>query len=675
MNLSLPHWTEPSLYRRRLTFGMSSKLSPTDSFYRGCASLIDRYLEARKPPIEDVERDLPVISVVTPVLNGESTIVETVESVLSQGYPRLEYTIVDGGSTDRTLECIAPFRSRFNRIISEPDSGMYHALKKGFGVASGDVFAYLNADDLYLPGALMRVGKHFRDNPRWRIIYFEDVVESDGWWFANRAQPHVNHRKLWNGHILYQDGVFFSREAFESVGGFNAELKLAGDWDLWTRFSEKYPLERCEGHASCFRIRSGQLSSDRASYDIELAESRERLKSKGAGRGFFGRALREVRAKVLNAMGFVRGRSQFYPIPVHQLPRSTGDPPPRFSDSPICPITGERPGRFLFSSQDTRFGDKGVHHWYLCEKSATAVCYPPLSRECLDGLYARNYSVSPASPPSSRNPEGLYADFRGESLVSRFVLEVPLPSVVSRGIHSKRGESVWNDFTADELLEMSNRVASADDREIALLDVGCFEGGLLEELRKRTHWTLVGSDPNVSAAAVAREKGFEIWEGHAEDMAALLPLSRKFDLLFLGQTIEHLNEPLVALRRLAGLLREEGRLIMSTPNLNSKQLEIFGPTWAHWHPPYHRHIFSLRALKQLGEEADLKLEKWGSYSHPYWSAMSLQLNQRGVDGFVPHGIPVPAEIIPKAESLAGWAQLLWNWRGRGDYLYVVYQRM
>ena len=653
---------------------MSAKFRPAEPFYRGCASLIDRYLEARKPSSEDAAGGLPSISVVTPVLDAESTIVETVESVLSQGYPRLEYTVVDGGSKDRTLELLAPYRSRIDRIISEPDAGMYDALRKGFEAASGDVFAYLNADDLYLPGALKRVGEHFRDNPNSSAVYFEDVVECDGWWFANRAQPHVSFQRLWKGHILYQDGVFFRREAFRSVGGFNTELKLAGDWDLWMRLSSKYSLERLGGHASCFRIRAGQLSSDGVGYDAELELSRKSFNPGRGLRGLSGSCLREMRARMLNAIDWCVGRTRFYPIPFHQLPRSKAVPPPRDPDAPVCPITGERPDRFLFSSRDTRFGDEGLFHWYGCERSGTAVCYPPLSRQRLDALHQKNYSPRSTLRPSNRNASGLFSDFRGGSFLTRLSLDLSLPAALSSRIIGKGEKSVWEDSTADELLEMTGEAASAEDPGINFLDVGCFEGGLLEELGRRTRWSLIGADPNASATAAAREKGFEIWEGHAEDLSALLPLSMKFDLLFLGQTIEHLNEPLVTLRRLSGLLSQGGRMIVSTPNLHSKQLELFGPTWAHWHPPYHRHIFSLDGLRQLGKEAELQMEKWRSYSHPYWSAMSLQLNQRGVDGFVPHGIPPPSEIIPKAESLAGWAKLLWNWRGMGDYLYVMYRR-
>ena len=657
---------------------MSLKFRLGDSFHRGLALLVG----PRGSPLEDEDCCLPLISIVTPVLNAESTIVETVDSVLSQDYPRLEYTIVDGGSKDRTLELLAPYRSRIDRIISEPDAGVYDALQKGFKAASGEIFAYLNADDVYLPGAFKRVGKYFKDNPRSWAIYFEDVVENKGWWFANRAQPHVSFRRLrkpspdkvWKGHILYQDGVFWRREAYQSVGGFNVELKLAGDWDLWMRILNKYSMERLRGHVSCFRIRPGQLSSDMIGYNSELEFAK---KSFNSGHGLWqllGYCFREMRVILLNAIDWCVGRARFYPIPFHQLERSKVVHPLRVSSTPVCPITGEGADHFLFSSQDTRFGDEDVSHWYACEESEIAICYPPLNRKRLDALYEKNYSSSSTHFSSKSNTEGLFAKFRGGSFLTRLSLYFSLPIAVSDRIIGEGNGSVWKDSTADEFLEIIGDATSLEDPTIDFLDVGCFEGILLEELRRRTQWSLIGSDPNGAAVSVARGKGFKIWEGHAEDLSDLLPVSEKFDFVFLGQTIEHLNEPLGSLRHLSGLLKKGGRIIISTPNLNSKQLELFGPTWAHWHPPYHRHIFSLNALRQLGEEVDLEMEKWRSYSHPYWSAMSLQLNQRGVDGFVPHGIPVPEEIIPKAQSLAGWAKLLWNWRGKGDYLYVMYRK-
>lgn len=101
------------------------------------------------------------ISIITPCYNMEKFIEGTILSVLNQNYPNLEYIIIDGASTDRTLEIIEKYKDRISLIISEPDKGMYDAINKGLSRATGDIMAYINADDQYLPGTLSLVNRLF----------------------------------------------------------------------------------------------------------------------------------------------------------------------------------------------------------------------------------------------------------------------------------------------------------------------------------------------------------------------------------------------------------------------------------------------------------------------------------------------------------------------------------
>jgi len=192
--------------------------------------------------------------------------------------------------------------------------------------------------------------------------------------------------------------------------------------------------------------------------------------------------------------------------------------------------------------------------------------------------------------------------------------------------------------------------------------------------RQAHDWRTCGLEPNSKACEISRNAGHQIWQGFAEDALFVIPEDRKFDVIHLGQTIEHLGDPLTVVRRLRTLLKVGGKMVLSTPNLNSTQIDLFGPTWSHWHPPYHRFLFSPKSMRLLGELADLKVSHIRSYSHPYWTSMSVQLNRLGVAAAVPHTIEFSRDIVTEASTISFWSRLLWNWRGKGDYLVAVYQK-
>jgi len=207
--------------------------------------------------------------------------------------------------------------------------------------------------------------------------------------------------------------------------------------------------------------------------------------------------------------------------------------------------------------------------------------------------------------------------------------------------------------------------------KLRFLDVGCFEGELLDLLRTKTDWQTCGLDPNSKAVAIAQGKGHQVWQATAEDAPYMVPDSARFDLIYLGQTIEHLNDPIKVLGRLRMLLAPGGAVVLSTPNLDSKQIDLFGPTWAHWHMPYHRMLYSPRSMKLLADKAEMKLDRCTTHSNPYWSVMTLWLNQFGLGGVVPHGKNPPPILCSEAVDLTIYSRWFYNWRGRGDYLYAM----
>jgi len=616
---------------------------------------------------------LPRITIVTPVYNGEAHIRETIESVLAQKYANLEYIIVDGGSTDSTMDIVREYEAQLTRVISEPDQGMYDAVAKGFEHATGEVLGYLNADDVFEPGGLLRVGEFFRDHPKAMAAYREDTISAQGWRFPNAHQPHVDMFDLLHGHILFQDGVHFRREAYAAVGGMNRELRLAGDYDMWLRLSRPFKLHRVPGHVSSFRIRAGQLSGDMPPYFEEQKKAQLAMRKSLRMRTYVKRVPGWVWNRIKNLWERVRGpRRLFYPMNFHG-PLSPGEAPNSNAAPPKCPLTGRPPDRLLFSTRDTRFGHPLINHVYYCDQSQVAIVWPPLSEEELTKLYETHYSSGSDAiihpPEGSTSP---YRHYRQPRRWRRVWKRLRIPGRIAKEIN--RAEKVdWNQVCMNDLLGALPSRFRTSDAQVRMLDVGCFEAGLLDTVKQRTAWQTCGLEPNSAAVEVARKKGHRVWQCGAEDAPYVVPAEEQFEIIYLGQTIEHFNDPLRVVRKLATMLAPGGVMVLATPNLDSRQVDLFGPTWAHWHVPYHRFLFGRKSLRALGALAGLHQVRCKSHAHSYWTAYSVQLNQLGVAGAVSHMWQPPEEVLKVSRSLAAWSRLLWNWRGRGDYLVAVFE--
>ncbi|ADJ28054.1 sulfotransferase [Nitrosococcus watsonii] len=618
---------------------------------------------------------LPRITIVTPVLNGAQFIEATLRSVLIQAYPALEFIIVDGGSTDDTLSIIdkiqndPDFKDKISCVISEPDRGMYDAIAKGFSRATGEILAYLNADDLLEGGALDAVGDYFSHHPRVAVIYHEDTVLVNGWKYPNIRQPRgINTVDLLNKHILFQDGVFFRREAYQAIGGLRRDLKLAGDYDLWLRLSARFKFIRRAGHVSCFRIRQGQFSENMEAYNEEMDRARHDFLSQASRL----QALRwQFQKKYTFFSDLIRKISKsthlFFPLDFSNLP-----PPPITLDGTeygqaLSPIDGRPAEQFLFSTPDTRFGDKGINYIYLDTRHSIAVTHPPIQPAELDRLYQRHYSAPLSSINSPEGPSP-YRQFSGKRRWEKLLLRLP----VERWLSFFSSNDLWLDNTLNEL---SNTLQSSQiniHSPLRVLDAGCFEGHLLDGIAAaRKSWRGYGLEPNPQAVEIARSKGHCVWQGGAEDAAEIIPAPYQFDVIFMGQSIEHVDNPVRVLRRLRLLLAPGGVLVVSTPNLDSRQINWFGPTWAHWHAPYHRYIFSRKGLLALARQTGLHPVCFKTFSHCYWTAMSLMQNFIGLGGSVPHTIDFDFPLRAWAQRINFWQQLFWNRIGKGDYCFFV----
>ncbi len=175
------------------------------------------------------------ISLVTPCLNGAGFLPPTIDSVLQQGYPALEYWVVDGGSTDGTQDLLSTYGKRL-RWISEPDSGQSQAINKGWRLSQGEIVGWLNSDDLLYPGALERISAFFAGQPEVDFAYGDcDFIDPSGQVTGSYpAQPYDYRRLLFENYIP-QPAAFFRRSLLEKEGWLDETLDFVMDYDYWLR--------------------------------------------------------------------------------------------------------------------------------------------------------------------------------------------------------------------------------------------------------------------------------------------------------------------------------------------------------------------------------------------------------------------------------------------------------
>lgn len=206
----------------------------------------------------------PRISIVTPSFNQAKYIERTIKSILDQGYPNLEYVVQDGGSTDGTIDVVQPYVQQLTHFESRRDHGQAHAINLGVQHTSGEIMAYLNSDDILLPGSLNYVAEYFSNNPDVDVIYSHRVVinekdEEIGRWILPR---HDNQIILWADYVP-QETLFWRRSIWEKAGNqMDESYQFALDWDMLVRFrAVGAKFVRVPRFLAAFRVQSAQKTS------------------------------------------------------------------------------------------------------------------------------------------------------------------------------------------------------------------------------------------------------------------------------------------------------------------------------------------------------------------------------------------------------------------------------
>jgi glycosyltransferase involved in cell wall biosynthesis len=219
-------------------------------------------------------KDQPRITVVTPSFNQGHFLEETICSVVGQGYPNLEYIVIDGGSTDLSVEIIRKHEKSIAYWVSEKDQGPVDAIGKGFRKATGSILAWLNSDDFYQPGVLDKIAAAFLADERNDVVYGNTYwVDREGKVLAEKRQtPFSKLGYLYGGADLQQPATFWRRHLFEKSGGLDPSFRAAFDTDLFYRFIKQGArFKHIDAFLASFRVHSEQIS------DVLLATARKEV--------------------------------------------------------------------------------------------------------------------------------------------------------------------------------------------------------------------------------------------------------------------------------------------------------------------------------------------------------------------------------------------------------------
>jgi glycosyltransferase involved in cell wall biosynthesis/SAM-dependent methyltransferase len=631
----------------------------------------------------------PRISIVTPSYNQGKFIERTVRSVFLQRYPNLEYILMDGGSTDETLERLQPYRDKFSYFVSERDRGQADAIAKGFARSSGDIMAYLNSDDLLAPDALHFVARFFQENPRVDWIYSHRCTVDDNdqviWYWI--LPPHISFlMRRWD--YIPQETCFWRRSLFEKTGNIDRSYKFAMDYDLFVRFMNQGNGRRLNRFLGVFRDHSASKTKQL----LETVGAREMLKVRRKFR---------IRAAITDGLfglflgNWVKYAGRFFAASARSLPGGFGgigydyndvwggflrpETPDRVrtegneSDeesfyTPICPVSLGLADRLLYKIRSTRSETTQPKVVYLNTRSQVAIISPWSEATDQNGLAAHRLIDRPVSDLTTVDKKA-NARFLGRPLAT-----LVLKKIGRFPFFCGDNKAAGSHRTADLILEITRGFVSADD-EIRFLgvDFASRSPGLLDALKASTNWRLLRSETSSSALAEPISLGSDSGEASLEQNGSASEIVDGVDLIYLGNGIQQSADPRGRLRQAAVLLNPGGWLVLRTPNLDSEQRVLFGSSWAHWEQGKYRFIFSRKSLKELLEQTGFSVARFTTTSDAASSAHSLA-NWRDSKGDEVENDSGKANEM-EVEEVIRVRLPVWDRLGIGDEIFALARRV
>ena len=234
--------------------------------------------------------DNPLVSIITPVLNGIKYLEACIQSVLNQSYPNIEHIFVDGGSTDGTVEMLSSYQTRYPkriRFISEPDRGVGEAWNKGLRMARGKIFEWLGSDDMSEPDAIEAAVEFFRANPDTYFVFGDcNVINEKGEIIGKYPTRDFDLHELINkyGCMVPTPSSFYKREVIDKVGFYDT---LGTDYDYLIRVGKIFPIHRIEKVLSNFRVHEGSRTTGLSKKTRKMALRENCIISKRHGGGIF----------------------------------------------------------------------------------------------------------------------------------------------------------------------------------------------------------------------------------------------------------------------------------------------------------------------------------------------------------------------------------------------------
>jgi len=215
----------------------------------------------------------PLFSIITVCKNSAAYIEGCIQSVLDQSYQNMEYIIIDGGSIDGTIDIIKKYSDRLTYWVSERDTGMYNAVNKGLAKISGDIIAYINSDDYYLPNSLAVAASFFENNKDIDLIYGDmHVTDSDGKVIYCRKYPSFRWLLFasMNYSTIGQPSSFWRRKVHDKVGYFDETMRMAGDHDFYAKVGHVCKVKHVDHIFAALRLH--KMSLTETSMDVSVQE-------------------------------------------------------------------------------------------------------------------------------------------------------------------------------------------------------------------------------------------------------------------------------------------------------------------------------------------------------------------------------------------------------------------